>query len=106
MFNSKSKKKVRHDHLTFHKDMISVKKLLGRMLYHDRVRYCGRLMLLDGTVLGEDYEFYDKFYRDWDSPRAYIPNSKTRLIMEKIIFFLEKHQVPPNFTIGKFNSRW
>lgn len=93
----------KYNNLTFHKDMITVKKLLGRLQYHDRVKYCGPLVLFDGTKLGQDYEFYDTLYKEWDSPRAFIPKSKTKLIMDKIILLLEKHQVPNGFTMTKWD---
>jgi hypothetical protein len=92
----------KYSDFVFHKDMIMIRKLLGRLRYHDQVKYCGPLMLFDGTKLGEDYEFYDTFCKDWDSPRAFIPKSKTRLIMEKIISLLEKHQVPNGFVMTKW----
>ena len=103
MLHIKYKKKVRYSNLTFHKDMITVKKLLGRLQYHDRVKYCGSLVLFDGTKLGQDYEFYDTLYKEWDSPRAFRSKSKTKLIMDKIILLLEKHQVPNGFTMTKWD---
>lgn len=93
----------RYSNLIFHKDIIKSKKLLSKLKYHDCIKYNGPLILFDGTKLGEDYEFHDKFYNDWDSPRAFIFKSKTRIIMEQIISILEKHQVPVGFYLTKFN---
>lgn len=95
-------KKHKHDNLTWHRDIIQARKLLARLRYHTQVRYEGPLMLWDGTKLGQDYEFYDRFYQDWDSPRAFIPHSPTRKIMELIIALLEKHQVPKGFVLTKW----
>ena len=50
----------------------------------------------------EDYEFYDPVYKDWDSPRAFVPNSSTRNLMEQIVQILEKHQVQRGFVMTKW----
>lgn len=96
------RKHKKHDNLTWHRDVIKIRRLLSRMQYHTQVCYHGPLMLWDGVKLGEDYEFYDAVCKDWDTPRAFIPHSPTKNFMKKIIAILEKHQVPRGFVLTKW----
>lgn len=96
------RKYKRHDNLTWYRDMIKIRRLLGRLRYHTKVHYDGPLTLWNGFKLGEDYEFYDPVYKDWDSPRAFVPNSSTRNLMEQIVQILEKHQVQRGFVMTKW----
>ena len=92
----------KHTALTWHKDIIHARKLLARMRYYTKVCYHGPLIMMPYIKLGQDYEFYDPYYQDWDSPRAIIPHSATRKLMDQIIKLLEKHQVPRGFTLTKW----
>lgn len=86
------------------KDIIRVRRILQKMKYHDGVMYEGPIVFLGSSkVISQDYSFRDKYYDDWDSERAYIPNSKIRNQMESIIQILEKcRKNERHFLITKF----
>jgi hypothetical protein len=86
---------------------IKVRHILRHMRWHDRVRYSGPIYMIrsnnrPSVYMGEDYEFYDPFYKDWDSEFGFIPKSKTRKRMYKIIDILHAKNPNRNFTITPY----
>jgi hypothetical protein len=86
---------------------IKVRKILQKMRYHDAVRYSGPIYMLRprgqrSVYMGEDYEIRDRYYGDWDSEFAFLPKSKTRKNLHKIVGLLHSKNPTKKFLIGKF----
>ena len=92
---------------------IKVRKILRNMRNHDAVRYSGPIWMMGipgrrAVYFGEDYEFRDIWPNkyglyEWDTERAYIPNSKTRNRMSKIISILDKKKSSRSFIISRYS---
>ena len=86
---------------------IKVRKILCRMRWHDAVRYSGPIYMIGlrgrpAVYMGEDYEFHDRYYKNWDSERGFIPKSKTRKRMNKIIDLLHDQKPSKPFVLGRY----
>jgi hypothetical protein len=87
---------------------IKVRKLLRHLYWHDRVRYSGPLWMIGITgrpprYVGEDYDFYDPFNKEWDSDSAFRSKTSTREYMRKIIEILKSKNPNKGFTIGRYS---
>ncbi len=86
---------------------IKVRKVLRQLPWHDAVRYSGPIFMASSrgrppVYMGEDYEFRDRLYEDWDCERAFRPKSKTRKHMNKIVDLLQAKKPSKPFILGRY----